>query len=161
MSGALPAPAAGDGPLEQAEPRAVLPVEARALVADVAAKAPNWDGIVLLPGEVTHWVYLSAGEIIGFLSFLSGRIGAVLGASYQPDTEALEATLSRPERLAAQLASAELGGNSDAILGHLLGAELAAARAYWLGREIRIAGEHALNPAYRAALATQAAQVLG
>ena len=55
--------------------------------------------------------------------------GATLGAVTPPDTEAVTDSLSRPERLAAHLRSAEVTGNSAALSGHLVGAELAAVLA--------------------------------
>ncbi|MDQ2094384.1 2-dehydro-3-deoxygalactonokinase [Rhodalgimonas zhirmunskyi] len=155
----VPAPAKGAGGLDQASPRAHLPAAARGLVADHAQAHPNWDGIVLLPGNVpgdpTHWVHLSAGEIISFQSSLTVRLNTALAGGTTPDMDALDATLSRPERLASHLASAELCKDADAILGHLLGAELASAKPYWLGQEIVLLGESPLLPAYRAALLSQ------
>ena len=78
----------------------------------------------------------------------------------------LQRPLLRPERLAAGLfgirASGLLRGDDAAIArarlsGLLIGAELAGARPYWLGREIVIIGADMLADRYRQALAAQGA----
>ena len=148
----VPAPAAGAGPLEQGEPRGLLDAEARARVAAFAEMSPHWDGVICLPGDPTHWVHLSAGEIVSFQSFLTRRLAEAFGPAGTPDEGVLEAAMARPERLAAMLRSAELGGNRDEILGALMGAELAAAKIYWLGQQVVVMGEGALADGYAAAL---------
>jgi 2-dehydro-3-deoxygalactonokinase len=78
--------------------------------------------------------------------------------------EACRDTLSRPETLAQRLFSIRAGqlldgtsGEVDAraCRGYLIGAELAAARPYWLGQEVVVAGAPALPEVYAKALATQ------
>ncbi|WP_161594658.1 2-dehydro-3-deoxygalactonokinase [Marimonas lutisalis] len=155
MSDTVPCPALGDADVVQGSPRARMEAIARLAVAGLAQARPNWDGVVLLPGDPTHWVYLSAGEIIGFVSFLTERLARALNAEDGAESRAIEETMARPERLAQHLAMADLGGNSDEILGHLIGAELAAARSYWLGREVVVLGDGALARAYEEALAAQ------
>src|SRR6185312_4333322 len=75
---------------------------------------------------------------------------------------AAEEGLSRPERVPArlfQLRAAALLHGLDPIVarsqlsGYLIGAELASARAYWLGREVVLIGADRLAAAYRDALA--------
>ncbi|MEX1236394.1 MAG: 2-dehydro-3-deoxygalactonokinase [Roseovarius sp.] len=130
------------GALQQAGPAALLPPEARVLIAGALAAQPDWDGIMLIPeADVTHWVHVSAREIVSFQGAATGRLAAALGAYGDAlDASALSDTMSRPERLAAHLNAAALTGASAAVLGHLMGAELAAMRAYWLGQELRIIG---------------------
>jgi len=159
---APPVPTLPDGPgllgaVQQGTPAALLPAAARILVAGALGEQPDWDGIVILPeADVTHWVHVSAREIISFQGAATGRLAAALGAGTgQFDEAALGDTMSRPERLAAQLNAAALLGDEAALMGHLLGAELAAMKAYWLGQELRIVG----GPApYAAALASQGAE---
>ena len=67
--------------------------------------------------------------------------------------------MSQPERLAGLLRSAEVSGESGAALGALIGAELAATRAFWLGADLRLMGAGALADAYEAVLRAQAAWV--
>lgn len=154
-----PAPTLTDKPgvlsaIQQASPAAVLPAAARVLIAGAHAAQPDWDGIMVLPErDVTYWVHVSAREIISFLGAATGRLAAALGASgHEFDEGALGDTMSRPERLAAQLNAASLTGGSAMVLGHLLGAELASMKIYWLGQNVRIIGDPA---PYAAALASQ------
>lgn len=159
MSDKVPCPALGPGDVEQDQPRGRLDADARLAVAGHAALHPNWDGVICLPGLRSHWVHLSAGEIVSFQSFLTVRLARVLGAGERPDLDALTDTMARPERLAQQLDSAELGVNRDALLGHLLGAEMAAARPYWLGQQVVVMGDDALSESYTRALEAQGVPV--
>jgi 2-dehydro-3-deoxygalactonokinase len=87
---------------------------------------------------------------------------AAEGWSDEDFAEAVEDTLSRPERMAARLfglrAEALIAGLSPErararLSGLLIGAELAAARPYWLGREVVLIGAAGPTRAYAAALA--------
>ncbi|MFD0859373.1 2-dehydro-3-deoxygalactonokinase [Roseovarius aquimarinus] len=142
------------GALQQAGPAALLTAEARVLIAGALTAAPDWDGILLIPEpEVTHWVHVSAREVVSFQGAATGRLARAFGAKAgEADTGALDDTMSRPERLAVHLNAAALTGDHSALWGHLLGAELAATRAYWLGQGVRIIGD--AEP-YAAALAAQ------
>ncbi|WP_138935961.1 2-dehydro-3-deoxygalactonokinase [Roseovarius arcticus] len=154
-----PAPTLIDKPgvlsaIQQASPAAVLPAAARVLIAGALAAQPDWDGILVLPErDVTHWVHVSAREIVSFQGAATGRLASALGATAHAfDEGALSDTMSRPERLAAQLNAASLTGGSAVVLGHLLGAELASMKMYWLGQDVRIIGDPA---PYAAALVSQ------
>jgi 2-dehydro-3-deoxygalactonokinase len=142
------------GAMQQTGPAALLAPEARVLIAGVLAAQPDWDGIVILPEtDVTHWVHVSAREIVSFQGAATGRLAAALDAPHATfDEGALGDTMSRPERLAVHLNAAVLTGGGAAVMGHLLGAELAAMRAYWLGQDVRIIGAGA---PYADALALQ------
>ncbi|SEK77761.1 2-dehydro-3-deoxygalactonokinase [Roseovarius nanhaiticus] len=154
----LPQGARSLSAVQQIAPAARLDPSARVLIAGALRAQPDWDGIILIPeAEVTHWVHVSAREIVSFQGAATGRLAAALGAPMGSggarfDTGALGDTMSRPERLAVHLNAAVLGGDAAAVLGHLLGAELAAMRAYWLGQELRIIGAAA---PYAPALAVQ------
>jgi 2-dehydro-3-deoxygalactonokinase len=146
-------------------------------IAGWLATRPGWDGVLCLPGTHTKWAQVSAGEVTGFRSFMTGEMFALLAeasvlrhsvAAEGWDDDAFAAavsdTLSRPERLAAALfalrAEALLtgldGGAARARLsGLLIGAELAAARPFWLGQRVAVIGAEGLSSAYAAALAAQ------
>ncbi|MFB9148311.1 2-dehydro-3-deoxygalactonokinase [Roseovarius ramblicola] len=118
------------------------------------------DGIAcVLTPTLAHWVHLSAGEAVSCLSFLTPRLATALGAAAEADADALADTLSRPERLAAHLRAAEVQGARAALTGHLLGAELAAARPYWLGQNVALIGPQAAVGARATALVAQGVPV--
>lgn len=128
--------------LVQDTPPARLPSELRAQVARVVDDCPNWDGVITIAGAgVHHWLHVSAGEVISMMGFLTPQLIVDLGGADHPDQTALSDTMTRPERLAAHLRSAQLSGDGAAITGHLIGAELAAAKVYWLGQEVRLIGQ--------------------
>jgi 2-dehydro-3-deoxygalactonokinase len=144
-------------------------------IAGFLADEPGFDGVLCLPGTHSKWAHVSAGEVVSFSSFMTGEIfallaeGSVLRHSVgttgwsEPDfVEAVEDTLSRPERIAARLfglrAESLLAGLAPErararLSGLLIGSELAAARPYWLGREVVLVGADGLAGAYRTALA--------
>jgi len=98
-----------------------------------------WDGVICaIDGDISHWLHLSANEAVSSQSCLTPRLVTALGGTVPPSTSALEDSLSRPERLAAHLRAAEVSGQRDALTGHLLGAELVAARPYWLGQQVAV-----------------------
>lgn len=148
-------------------------------IAGFLAASPSFDGIICLPGSHSKWVHVSAGEIVSFRTFLTGEMFEALsehtvlrhglaGAKGSPDMDAfgtaLSETLSRPEALAGRLfelrAEGLLEGLDPAVAqsrlsGLLIGAELAAARSYWLGQPVAVVGSRALTPLYSGALAAQ------
>ena len=140
----LPRGAARLGALRQITPAAILPPSARIVIAGALKGRPDWEGIICLPGrDVTQWVHVSAREIVSFQGAATGRLAAAFAAGGGVDAAALGDTIARPERLAAHLNAASVMGDAAAILGHLLGAELAAMRAYWLGQDVIIIGTQA------------------
>ena len=84
-------------------------------------------------------------------------MGYSLGATGKTslDTNALHDALSRPEALAAQLYQAVQNGNNAQIWGHLLGAELAAARPYWLGQNLCVVSTPEMEALYVQATESQ------
>lgn len=143
---------------EQTNPRAQLPAVLRSRLISFLKKWPDWDGVVALAGEgVHHWVHISAGEAVSMMGFVTPRLIADHSGAAMPDETALNDTLSRPERLAAHIRSAELSGDGAALTGHLIGAEMAAARMYWLGQQMALIGD-APSP-YEAALLAQGVSV--
>ena len=136
---------------------------------------PGFDGIACLPGTHTKWVHLSAGEIVSFRTFMTGELFGllqrysvlreVLDGSNWDEAEfasSVETQISRPEALAARIFTARaeslISGLEPAkatgrLSGALIGAELAAARTYWLGRDVVLIGPDRLAGAYARALA--------
>lgn len=115
---------------------------------------PGFDGVLCLPGPVqTLWVHVSAAEVVSLQPFATPRLAAALGGGdAEPDFEtAVSDTLSRPERLAAHLADPRRGG----AWGALIGAELAAAKPYWLGQPVAVIGSGEGGRHYIAALTAQ------
>ena len=166
--------------LRQSSPPALMRGE-ELRIAGFLALNPGWDGVICLPGPLTHWVQVSAEEVVSFQSFLTGAMAEALAtapllraaltdAGWDEDafTEALDTAMSRPERLAAGLAGiyteATLDGMSGGaararLFGGLIGAELAASRPYWLGQQVALIGpERAARP-YAEALARQGVPV--
>ncbi|MEM1303235.1 MAG: 2-dehydro-3-deoxygalactonokinase [Pseudomonadota bacterium] len=138
---------------------------------------PNWDGVVCLPGTHTKWAQVSAGEIVSFQTFMTGELFALVsdhsvlrhtiaptGWDDQAFATALENAMSRPEATAARLFSLRAenllndleGATARARLsGLLIGAELAAARPYWLGQQIAIIVASTVSQIYGSALTAQ------
>ena len=144
-------------------------------IAGYLAWDPGFDGIICLPGTHSKWVHVSTGEVVSFRTFMTGELFALLstgsvlrhsvgeGWDDTAFTEAVDDAMGRPEAIAARLFAlraetllADLGkGTATARLsGLLIGAELAAARAYWLGQRIVLVGEDRQVAHYAKALAT-------
>ncbi|MCV6587198.1 MAG: 2-dehydro-3-deoxygalactonokinase [Marinibacterium sp.] len=166
--------------LKQVSPPDVMRGE-ETQIAGFLTQNPNWDGVICLPGTHTKWAHVSAGEVVSFQTFLTGELFALLGQasvlrhSLDGDgwddaafAEAVGDTLTRPERLAALLfairASDLLQGTPAAtararLSGQLIGAELAAARPYWLGQQIAVIGNATTARPYLDALSAQGVPV--
>ena len=147
-------------------------------IAGFLALAPDFDGVICLPGTHTKWVQVSAGEVVSFRTFMSGELFALMseasvlkhsigdgwdGAAF---AEALSDAMARPEALAGRFFSLRAEGllhnlEPDVararLSGLLIGAELAAARPYWLGQQIVLLGEPKLSALYATALDAQGA----
>ena len=157
--------------LRQTTPADVMRGEETQIAGFIAAN-PGWDGVLCLPGTHSKWVHLSAGEVVSFQTFLTGEMFALLSehsvlrhslAGWEETGFAagLDSGLERPDRLLARLfalrAEGLLQGLDPAtararLSGLLIGAELAAARPYWLGQRVAVIGADALARAYASAL---------
>lgn len=146
-------------------------------IAGLLALEPGFDGVACLPGTHSKWARISAGEVVSFQTFMTGELFALLstqsvlrhgmaaeGTDEAAFAEGLSQALSRPERLAAQLFALRAEGLLHGLApqaararlsGLLIGAELAAARPYWLGQRVALIGAPALARTYAAALAHQ------
>lgn len=162
--------------LAQTKPADVMRGE-ETQIAGVLAARPDFDGVLCLPGTHTKWVRISAGEVLSFQTCMTGEMFAlladrsVLRHSVQSDAldpEEFRAAaadgLSAPQGLAARLFGIRAGTLLDNLApdrararlsGLLIGAELAAARPYWLGQEVAIVGAARLADLYREALSQQ------
>ncbi|KMW56307.1 2-dehydro-3-deoxygalactonokinase [Candidatus Rhodobacter oscarellae] len=160
----------------QAEPPDVMRGE-ETQIAGYLAQNPDFDGILCLPGTHTKWVHISAAEVVSFRTFMSGELFALLsqhsvlrhsvgadGWDAEAFADAVGQTLSRPERLAAELFGLRAAGlvgpqtpeaAKARLSGLLIGAELAAARPYWLGQDVAVLGDPSLTAHYAAALRLQ------
>ncbi len=168
--------------LRQMQPADVMRGE-ETQIAGALALSPGFDGVLCLPGTHTKWVQVSAGEVVSFQTCMTGEMFGLLsqasvlrhGMGEGWDDAAFDAALSdalsRPERLAARLFAIRAeglvhglapGAARARLSGTLIGAELAAARPYWLGQRVALVGAAKLSATYARALATQGvtAQVL-
>lgn len=139
------------------------------LIAGHLAANPDFDGVLCLPGRPSAWVQVSAAEVVSFRSFLTMEILSSLIAQDEVGNdpafaEAVAQAMARPAAIAAELSSVRAGlalGRWDrataraSIAGLLIGAELAAARPWWLGQNVLIIGQGWLADCYAKALAAQ------
>ena len=132
---------------------------------DFVADHAKWDGIVVFAGPVTTWAHISAGELISFRSSVALKMACDVIRDRGLDTpdhlgdafnDAVGSGLSNPESVFSKL-SASVGAETH--LGHVLGADLAAFRTYWLGQDIVILGEGDAAHWIKAALKSQFAMV--
>ena len=147
-------------------------------IAGFLSERPDFDGVLCLPGTHTKWVQVSAGEVVSFRTYMTGELFAlistrsVLRHSMDDafDREAFRAAvrdgLSDPQALAGRffalraeglLASPAPGTAKARLSGYLIGAELAAAKPYWLGQRLALLGAGRLSELYAEALAGEGA----
>ncbi|WP_371156488.1 2-dehydro-3-deoxygalactonokinase [Jannaschia sp. 2305UL9-9] len=146
-------------------------------IAGILLTEKDFDGVACLPGTHTKWAHISAGEIVSFRTVMTGELFATIagqtvlrhslsgdGWDEGPFLEAVSDALSRPETLTARLfelrAADLLHGQSatqarSVLSGLLIGAELAATRPWWLGRDVVITGADKTTRAYASALRAQ------
>ena len=146
-------------------------------IAGFLALNPEFDGIVCLPGTHTKWVHISANEVVSFQTFMTGELFALLSEKSvlrhsvgggildeQAFCQAINDCLSQPEKIAARLFSLraetllsdlEPAQARSRLSGLLIGAELAAARVYWLGQSVVLVGDPKLNSVYALGLKQQ------
>lgn len=167
--------------LSQTRPADVMRGE-ETQIAGALALTPGFDGVLCLPGTHAKWAAVSAGEVTSFQTFMTGELFALLstrsvlrhglaaeGFDAAAFDEGLADSLSRPNDLAARLfrlrAEGLLHGLAPVaarsrLSGLLIGAELAAAKPYWLGQQVALVGTEGLSSAYARGLATQGVPAL-
>lgn len=167
------------GVMQQTPPEVMRGEETQ--IAGILAARPDFDGIVCLPGTHTKWVRVSASEICYFQTVMTGEIFALLAqqsvlrfslsdgavdAGSPAFQDAVATALSQPHLAWAklfQLRAAGLVGQPDPaaavarLSGTLIGLDLGAARANWLGQQVLIIGAPRLSALYDAALRQQGA----
>ncbi len=157
-------------PLSQDSPLTVTNGEEVAIAGFIALH-PKFDGILCLPTETsTLWVHVSAEEVVSMRRVLTGALVSALfteGLSLkeiEPFKDALSDTMSRPEMAALRLGSLQVETTQHRLdtpeaasraSAALIGAELAATRAYWLGQPVALIGSARLRAPYRVALESQ------
>ncbi len=161
--------------LKQTSPGDVMRGE-ETQIAGYLARNPSFDGVLCLPGTHTKWVQVSAGEVVSFRTFMTGEMFSLLskrsvlrltvgdGWNDEAFAGAVTDAMARPEAMAQRLFSLRaeglisgLGGAAARarLSGLLIGAELAAARPFWLGQNVVLIGDNALSRVYSSALAAQ------
>ncbi|MDX8353899.1 2-dehydro-3-deoxygalactonokinase [Cognatiyoonia sp. IB215182] len=160
--------------IKQTDPADVMRGE-ETQIAGFLARNKNWDGVICLPGTHTKWVHVSADEVVSFQTFMTGELFATIsehtvlrhslateGWDDDAFSNAVEEAMARPERLAARLFSLRADGLLNdlsavsaraRLSGLLIGAELAAAKPYWLGQQIAVIGASGISKRYVDALA--------
>lgn len=162
--------------LQQRKPVAQMSGD-ETMVAGYLQHNPDFDGVICSAGPQTHWIHISAGEVVSFQTFLTSLMTSFMAEqlSIAPsrsrtgvDNDALVAAMNdiimRPQNLGAELAqlaaNKSLNDASDQfswskMLGLMIGLELSGARPYWLGQRVAILGDEPLATIYSEALHTQ------
>lgn len=162
--------------LSQASPADVMRGE-ETQIAGFLAQDPGFDGVLCMPGTHTKWVQISAGEVVSFRTFMTGEMFALMSENSVLrhsmddawDEDAfLAATrdgMANPQAMAGRffslraqglVADASPGAAKASLSGLLIGAELSAAKPYWLGQRVALLGAASLSSLYEAALKGEA-----
>lgn len=143
-------------------------------IAGFCALNSEFSGAICLPGTHSKWAQIEQGKVVGFQTFLSGELFALLKEHSILRTDMLGnewdqvafartvacafkddfALQSEIFRLRAQqlLSQSPVSGGQAALSGLLIGAELAATKRYWLDQPIGIVGTSDLATHYATAL---------
>lgn len=129
-------------------------------IAGFVALNPRFDGVLCIPGATTIWAHISAEEVVSLQGFATQKLADALGASDVDalDMDVLSDVMTRPARLAERIASAQVGDAAHVnptIVSALIGAEMAAARPYWLGQQVAVLDGSPLTALYEAAITAQ------
>lgn len=163
--------------LSQSNPPDVMRGE-ETQIAGYLAEVPDFDGILCMPGTHTKWVQISAGEVVSFRTYMTGELFALISTqsvlrhsmddAFDMDAflDAVRDGMADPQALAGRfftlraeglLKDTKPGASKARLSGLLIGAELAAAKPYWLGQRIALLGAGKLNDLYGRALAAEGA----
>lgn len=168
--------------MSQLDPPDVMRGEETQL-AGLLAMEPGFSGTACLPGTHTKWATLGRGRVVGFRTFMTGEMFALLkeqsilrhsvGDETELDdgafAEAVTEGAAAPGALAAWLFSTRARGlvgtmrPAEAlgrISGLLIGMEVCAMRAAWIERPLALIGAPALCDRYTRALALLGAPAL-
>lgn len=176
-TGAVTAPVASDGiqvrilpGLCQTDPADVMRGE-ETQISGLLLGNPDFDGLVCLPGTHTKWVRVENGRVLGFQTFMTGELFALLSGQsvlrhsmhddgWNADAFAagFNETLADPNHLMRALFSLRaegllrdtVAGEAKARLsGLLMGAEFAAMGATTYSVDVTVIGDGAIIDAYR------------
>jgi 2-dehydro-3-deoxygalactonokinase len=145
-------------------------------IAGILSEEPHFDGVLCLPGTHTKWVRISSGEIVHFKTFMTGELfnlfsvhsvlrhsldgagrdriefaNSVRSIVAEPASFAGRLFSIRAETLVSGLGAAAANAR---LSGLLIGAELAAAKPYWLDPKLTIVGNGPQSELYAEALGT-------
>src|ERR1700722_13111562 len=123
-------------------------------IAGILLEDPRFEGVLCLPGTHTKWVRIGGGEIVHFTTFMTGELFNLLsvhsvlrhsldgkGWNATEFADTVRSMAAEPGTFSARLFSIRAGtlvSGIDAatanarMSGLLIGAELAAAKTYWL-----------------------------
>lgn len=143
-------------------------------IAGFLAQNPGFEGAICLPGTHSKWVRIVAGSVVGFTTFMTGELFAVLcdhtvlrhslataGLDEAAFAQAAHEAAMDPARLGrdlfglrAQALLADLAPEAARarLSGLLIGHELGLARGYWERAAVALIGSDAVVAPYRAAL---------
>ncbi|QDY70945.1 2-dehydro-3-deoxygalactonokinase [Qingshengfaniella alkalisoli] len=155
--------------LIQEQPFGRLDAQAASL-AGFLGLADDYEGVICLAGDTTSWVQVSAGEVVSFQTFATGRMQlGVTKLDKECDhggqfLDAVDEGLARPERVAgrvsewttmAQMGMLDGSAMNARLRGAFIGMELGAARPFWLGRQVAVIADGPRQADYVAALERQ------
>jgi 2-dehydro-3-deoxygalactonokinase len=145
-------------------------------IAGILSADPSFDGVLCLPGTHTKWVRIRAGEIVEFKTFMTGELFDLLsrhsvlrhslngaGSNAVEFARSIQLMMTEPASFAGQLFSIRAGNLVSGLeaaaakarlSGLLIGAELAAARRYWVDQSPVIVGNGAQSDLYLDGLRT-------
>lgn len=143
-------------------------------VAGVLAQAPDFAGLICLPGTHTKWVVVEKGEVRAFRSVMTGEVfdllcsrsvlRHVIDDGWQDvafEAGVLDA-LARPSQVTAELFSVRasgllceppVGAARARLSGLLVGMDVSAAKANWPGLDLTIVGAGAVSEPFARASA--------
>lgn len=139
-------------------------------IAGVIAGSPDFEGVICMPGTHTKWVQVANGIVNGFKTFMTGEMFDLLAkrsvlrqviANSGWDEHGFAAGLETADLPTSALFSLRADGLiGDAspefarakLSGHLIGAEIHAAKPFWQGQKLVIVGQGGMAKAYAAAL---------
>lgn len=145
-------------------------------IAGLLARDPDYSGVVCLPGTHSKWVRVRDGRVAAFKTFMTGEMFALLsgqsvlrhGMGEGWDHDAFLMGVAAPLEKSGQLAGLLFPLRAESLIselkpdaararlsGILIGAELAAMRAFWQQSQVTIIGAGQLANLYAQALATQ------
>ncbi|MEM9426516.1 MAG: 2-dehydro-3-deoxygalactonokinase [Pseudomonadota bacterium] len=161
--------------LSQSTPADVMRGE-ETQIAGFLSQDPDFAGILCMPGTHTKWVQVSAGEVVSFRTYMTGELFALISkqsvlrhsmdGAFDVDAflAAVRDGMADPQALAGRffalraeglLAEPAPGAAPASLSGFLIGAELAAARPYWLGQRVALLGAGKLSELYARALSAE------